>query len=345
MFSFTLGRSGAQIRRLNSGAARLRLTVAGSVACAAALWSAGVAEAGKKPECFGKEATIVSNANRVTGTARDDVIVAGRGSQRIDGGGGRDLICADGGNDRVDGGAGRDRIDGDTGDDRLDGGPEADLVTGNRGDDVIKGDANSGDTEDVLTGGSGDDLIQGGDGRDVMFDGPGADVLRGDGADDWIVPQDDRTADRYSGGPGIDGINYAADEDSKYGDGVAVSLDGVANDGVNCPQQCEGDNAGSDIENIHGSRGSDTLVGNAGPNVIEDAAYGYGTTNTMDGLGGADILRGGSASDAIAGGDGDDRLQGGPGDDSVDGGNDTDACFGDEGTDVAAACETEIGFP
>ena len=231
-----------------------------------------MAEAGKKPECFGKEATIVSNADRITGTGRDDVIVAGRGSQRIDGGGGRDLICADGGNDRVDGGAGRDRIDGDTGDDRLDGGSEADLVTGNRGDDVIQGDANSGDTHDVLTGGSGDDLIRGGDGRDVLYDGPGADVLRGDGADDHLVPQDDRTADRYSGGTGIDGIDYGADEDSSFADGVAVSLDDVANDGVNCPQQCEGDNAGSDIENIVGSQGSDTLIGNDAANVIEDDA-------------------------------------------------------------------------
>lgn len=67
-------------------------------------------------------------------------------------------------------------------------------------------------------------------------DGPGSDVLRGDAGDDLLAPQDDLTADRYSGGSGIDTIDYRGDEDSRFRNGVAVSLDGVANDGVNCPQ-------------------------------------------------------------------------------------------------------------
>jgi Ca2+-binding RTX toxin-like protein len=330
MFSISHGRTRA-------------LTIAGTAACAAVLWAAGPAEASSSAQCFGHDATIVSNANRISGTGHDDVIVAGRGAQRIDGGGGRDLICADGGNDRVDGGAGRDRIDGDEGDDRLVGGPEADIITGNRGEDVILGDANSGDTQDLLAGGSGDDLIRGGDGRDVIKDGPGADVLRGDAGDDVLSPQDDRTADRHSGGDGIDTIDYAADEDSWFGNGVTVSLDGAANDGVNCPQQCEGDNAGSDIENIEGSFGDDTLVGNDSANVIEDPdASG---TNTITALGGADIVRGGSGPDSISGGAGDDSLHGGYGNDTIDGGADSDECFGDDGSDVAAGCETEVGFP
>ncbi len=112
------------------------LKIVGAAACAAAMWTAGPAEAAKQ-ECFGHDATITSNAKRIAGTKHDDVIVAGAGAQRIDGGAGSDLICADGGNDRVDGGAGRDRIDGDEGDDRLSGGKDADLITGNRGDDVI----------------------------------------------------------------------------------------------------------------------------------------------------------------------------------------------------------------
>jgi Ca2+-binding RTX toxin-like protein len=329
MSKFSSGRSNA-------------LAIVGAAVCAAAMCSAGPAQAAEQ-ECFGKKATITSNAKRIVGTSHDDVIVAGRGSQRIDGGAGRDLICADGGNDRVDGGRGRDRIDGDEGDDRLIGGSDADEVTGNRGHDVILGSANTGDTYDLLAGGSGDDLIRGGEGRDLIKDGPGADVAMGDGGDDVLSPQDDRTPDRYEGGAGVDVIDYGVDEDSRFNEGVTVSLDGTANDGVNCPQQCEGDNAGADIENIGGSYGDDTLIGNDAANVIEDR-YGYGT-NTIIALGGSDIVRGGDGVDAIQGGAGDDSLHGGYGDDSLDGGTETDECFGDEGTDVAAGCETEVGFP
>jgi Ca2+-binding RTX toxin-like protein len=329
MFSFTQGRNAA-------------LKIVGAAAFAAALWSASPADAAPK-KCFGHDATIVSNEKRIKGTNHDDVIVAGAGSQRITGGAGRDLICADGGNDRVDGGAGRDRIDGDIGNDRLNGGSEADLITGNRGNDVIQGASNSGDTEDVLTGGSGDDLLHGGDGSDVLFDGPGSDVVNGDGQDDRLVPQDDMTPDRYSGGSSVDKIDYTADEDSSFRNGVTVSLDGAANDGVNCPQQCEGDNAGADIENISGSNGDDTLIGNDASNVIED--FDYSGRNTISGLGGADIVRSSDANDAVAGGAGDDRLESGSGDDTVDGGEGTDDCYGGAGTDTAAACESEIGFP
>jgi Ca2+-binding RTX toxin-like protein len=320
------------------------LATAGSFAlCAAALWGAGTADASSSAECFGHTATITSNAKKIVGTSHDDVIVAGHGSQRIDGGDGDDLICADGGNDRVDGGAGRDRIDGDEGDDRLSGGRSADLITGNRGDDLIVGDSNPSDSYDVLNGGSGDDLIRGGDGADLLKDGPGSDVLRGDAGDDELRPQDDQTADRYSGGGETDVIDYAADEDSWFDNGVTVSLDGVANDGVNCPQQCEGDNAGADIENIVGSYGDDTLIGNDGVNVIDDPDAQGG--NTIQALGGADIVHGGYGDDTIDGGTGDDALHGSGGDDTIDGAGDNDQCFGDTGTDVAANCESEVGFP
>ena len=50
----------------------------------------------------------------------------------------------------------------------------------------------------------------------------------------------------------------------------------------------------ADIENIGGSYGDDTLVGNDDANVIEDPTYyGYGGTDTINALGGADIVRAG----------------------------------------------------
>ena len=70
-----------------------------------------------------------------------------------------------------------------------------------------------------------------------------------------------------------------------------MSLDGAANDGTDCPEQCEDDNVESDVENIAGSFGRDTLIGNDGVNVLEGS---YGP-NTVDGGAGNDLIRGGRA--------------------------------------------------
>jgi Ca2+-binding RTX toxin-like protein len=122
---------------------------------------------------------------------------------------------------------------------------------------------------------------------------------------------------------------------------VTVSLDDTANDGVDCPQQCEGDNVMSDIENITGSFGDDVLIGSDVANVI-DAGYG---NNTVDALAGNDIVRGGDEVDTVHGGAGDDSLHGGDGNDALDGGSEVDSCFGDDGTDTATACESQAGIP
>ena len=60
-----------------------------------------------------------SRANRLRGTRRRDVIVAGEGNDVISGRGGRDLICAGAGKDRVSAGAGDDAILGGAGRDRI----------------------------------------------------------------------------------------------------------------------------------------------------------------------------------------------------------------------------------
>jgi Ca2+-binding RTX toxin-like protein len=61
------------------------------------------------------------------------------------------------------------------------------------------------------------------------------------------------------GGDGPDSVSYLNFASTT---GVALSLDGVANDGF--PHQ--GDNIGSDVENVEGSEGPDRLVGTPGPN-------------------------------------------------------------------------------
>ena len=86
----------------------------------------------------------------------------------------------------------------------------------------------------------------------------------------------------------------------------------MANDGP----AGQADNAGTDIENVKGGRGNDTLVGNAGRNLLEgfagDDTLRGGTpariVTVPFGLVGDDTLDGGIGSDAMAGEGGDDLL-------------------------------------
>ena len=113
--------------------------------------------------------------------------------------------------------------------------------------------------------------------------------------------------DVYTGGAGFDILDFRATDGA-----VSVSLDGVANDGP----AGQADNAGTDIENIKGGRGNDTLVGSSGRNLLE----GFAGNDTLRGgtparivtvpfgLVGDDTLDGGIGSDTMAGEGGDDLL-------------------------------------
>ena len=74
--------------------------VAGLTLAMLALSAPGTASAGA-PTCFGKKATIVAKAGaeRIEGTAGDDVIVGSDRGQWISGGDGDDRICGKGGDD------------------------------------------------------------------------------------------------------------------------------------------------------------------------------------------------------------------------------------------------------
>jgi Ca2+-binding RTX toxin-like protein len=105
--------------------------------------------------------------------------------------------------------------------------------------------------------------------------GSGADTLAGN-----------LSANALAGGPGRDAATYRSRATA-----VALSLDGVANDGA--PR--EGDNVASDVERLVGGAGRDTIVGN-------------GLANVLAGNGGADELTGGGGLDTLLGGPDDDTL-------------------------------------
>jgi Ca2+-binding RTX toxin-like protein len=156
-------------------------------------------------------------------------------------------------------------------------GVRAVIAHGGPGDDAIDMSAVSMFT--FLTGGAGDDAVTGSAADDVLSGGPGADVLRG--------------------GPGRDAVDY-----SQRRHPLAVTNDDVADDGAVSP--AEGDNVGSDVEELRGGAADDRLTA------------GTGASTTLVGNGGADVLTGGPGADRLVGGLGADTMSGGAGTDVAD---------------------------
>jgi RTX calcium-binding nonapeptide repeat (4 copies) len=176
--------------------------------------------------------------------------------------------------------------------------------------------------DNPVYGYGGNDHLNGGIGSDNLIGGPGDDVVDGGPGDDYLediaygTEADSAGRDTYVGGGGSDRLNL----DGRSED-LALSLDGVANDGA----AGEGDNIGPDISTVIGGHGVDTFTGNAGANAFE----GGEGNDTVNGAGGDDNLVGGAGNDSIAGGDGQDVLGGESGDDVLDGGPGVDRFWGD----------------
>ena len=197
-----------------------------------------------------------------------------------------------------------DTLIGNDADNALKGNKGNDLLRGNSGRDTLGG----GSGDDVLKGGAGDDLLSGWTGNDVLTGGLGADVL--------------------NGGDGIDMADYSGAMDS-----VVVEL----NDATKNAGQAAGDVL-SNIENLTGGAGDDTLLGNSGRNTFwggkgDDVARGRMNVDTIYGNSGNDRLFGGQGNDNLVGGLGNDRLYGENDDDTLVGRGGDDILVGGAGRD------------
>ncbi len=119
----------------------------------------------------------------IGGTARQDVISAGRGDDTLWGDGGNDILAGAAGDDAVIGGPGNDRLAGGDGDDFVNGDVGDDEISGGAGSDLLVGLSG----RDVIRAGEGDDEVFGGLGNDRIFGGPGNDELLGNEGDDWVA--------------------------------------------------------------------------------------------------------------------------------------------------------------
>ena len=247
------------------------------------------------------------------GEAGNDFLYGGEGVDTLKGGDGSDTLHGGEGVDDLDGGtdAGTDTLSyadesgsvgvavdlrgGQTANDNDVAGNTRDIISnfenviGSRNADTLTGDGEENKLEgglgnDILKGGDGDDILEGGDGDDILEGGEGRDTLRG--------------------GTGRNGGTDTASYASSIND-VTVSLE----DEEGTQGDADGDTL-TDIENIRGGSGDDTLTGDGGENKLE-------------------------------GGAGDDTLEGGLGDDILDGGDDDLGTLDGIGDTASYASSTE----
>ncbi len=143
-----------------------------------------------------------------------------------------------------------------------------DLMEGRGGNDALTGSAG----DDTLSGGTGDDRLSGGDGNDVLFMDAGNDQI--------------------DGGAGIDWLALAGSV------GIRISMTGNSRDATT------GSDRISNVENVVGGAGADTITGNRFGNVL----LGANGDDLLSGSGGNDILDGGFGRDRLTGGQGADTF-------------------------------------
>jgi Ca2+-binding RTX toxin-like protein len=210
--------------------------------------------------------------------------------------GGDDDLFGHGGDDWLKGGGGSDILDGGEGSDTADygesfagvfinlltstpsasgGDAEGDILvsienlTGSAHRDSLYGnnDANT------INGRGGDDSLRGNGGMDTLLGGTGNDRLHGGSG-----------ADTLNGGDGIDTADYFLNSPG----GVVNLRTGVGPGGDTLVE----------IENVDGSTGEDTLIGDGNANTLR----GLWATDRLEGWGGDDVLDGGVGIDTLVGG-------------------------------------------
>ncbi|MBP7066276.1 M10 family metallopeptidase C-terminal domain-containing protein, partial [Ferrovibrio sp.] len=205
-------------------------------------------------------------------------IIGSNGADFIFGDAGANHLIGNGGSDELRGGDGNDILDGGIGDDILRGGAGADQIIGGSGNDTASYAFSSAAVQVSLK----TMTLSGGDAAGDTLSG--IENLSGSGLDDTLIGDDNNNyllgnsgADYLDGGLGFDTASYQAATA-----GVTVSL--LTGTGT-------GGEANNDtLVNIEGLRGSaydDTLIGDAGNNILE-------------GRGGADYLDGGDGHDTAS---------------------------------------------
>lgn len=177
------------------------------------------------------------------------------------------------------------------------------------GSSEIIGDA----TSETINGTDAPEFIYGQDGDDIVIGGGGNDTLQGGTGGG---------NDTYDGGDGEDWLTFPSTSQ-----GVVVDLAAGTATGA----EIDTDTL-SNIENVEGGAGGDSITGDAGANILRGEAG----ADTLDGAGGNDRLYGDGEADSIHGGAGDDLAYGGAGNDTLSGDDGLDTLNSGDGDDLLA---------
>lgn len=272
--------------------------------------------------------------NVLDGNAGNDYILAFDANDVVYGGTGDDTMYGYEGNDAIYAGAGDDYANGNDGNDVID-----DLPDGGGGDDTFYG-GNGADTlygytgNDYLSGDADNDVLYGEDDNDSLLGGAGADTAYGGTGDDTVYDSDAVTFDYYDGGTGTDWIDYSA---VTFAGAGFVTINLATGQAV-----VSGGNTETllNFENVRGSQGGESIVGNALGNYVSalagnDSVLGNDGNDSLFGDVGDDTVRGGNGNDSVEGMDGNDQTFGDGGNDFVRGGNGNDWVVGGAGNDTA----------
>ena len=255
------------------------------------------------------DASILTSAMTVTGSATANTITTGSGNDVIDGGGGADIINSGGGNDTVAYYGTETSIDGGIGTNTL-------ILRAATTVNLGNSDQTSGDTPTVanfqnvdasalaigvsLTGSAGANTLTGGAGDDTIDGAGGADIIASGGGDDTVTYNGTEVS--IDGGSGLDTLVMVA-----TGGTTVVNFSVVAG-----ADQTTGDSANvRNFENLDASAltAGISVVGSTSANTITTGSG----NDTIDGDGGADIINAGAGDDIVAYWGTENSLDGGTG--------------------------------
>ncbi|CAH0306341.1 Ig-like domain-containing protein [Roseomonas sp. CECT 9278] len=218
-----------------------------------------------------------TGANSIDGASGDDTIRGGAGADTLRGGDGVDLVSYEGSTASVQVTLGTNAVSGgDAAGDVISG---FEGVIGGSGADILTGDTGN----NWLIGLSGDDQLRGEGGADTLNGGIGNDVLFGGAGNDSLVGGADRDFVDYSGATSAVTVTLGLSPLLGGGTGTATGGADVGTDIL-----------ASDIENIRGGAGNDSLTGQ---NFVANEIIGGGGNDTLHGIGTSDTVTGGSGDD------------------------------------------------
>ncbi|WP_438748667.1 M10 family metallopeptidase C-terminal domain-containing protein [Pararhizobium sp. O133] len=191
--------------------------------------------------------------------------------------------------------------------------------------------ANGGSGNDSIIGNSAGNVLNGNGGNDTIDGNGGVDTVNGQAGNDTFLMDSGDGIDNFNGGADTDTINFAGLlTNFVVVDLVADTWDFLGGGGTL--------GTAISIENIIGTAGNDTLIGDTSANNLsgqagDDSISGGDGNDVLSGNGGADSIQGGTGADTLDGGDGNDVLQGGDGDDTLTAGSGVDLVYGNSGND------------